>query len=65
MDNNWAEVRSQLDQVLERERAQSQARRQHAALAHSLGRWWSAALCRAWQGRQSLINVVFSSEPQH
>jgi hypothetical protein len=44
MDDNWAEVRRQLDQVLENERAQRQIRRQQQRLWWQVrGAWWSPA----------------------
>lgn len=51
MDNNWAEVRQQMDQVLEMERAQRRAkhrtkdwaqRRQQSSFVQSLKYWWRA-----------------------
>jgi hypothetical protein len=62
MDNNWAEIRRQLDQVLECERAQAQARRRTSSWGQSLGRWWPAALRGTL--RRSPIHAVFSSSVQ-
>lgn len=47
MDNNWAEVRQQMDQVLEMERAQRRAKhrvqgRQQSSFVQSLKYWWRA-----------------------
>lgn len=47
MDNNWAEVRQQMDQVLEWERAQRRAKqpaqgRQQSSFVQSLKYWWQA-----------------------
>lgn len=47
MDNNWAEVRQQMDQVLEWERAQRRAKhrvqgRQQSSFVQSLKYWWRA-----------------------
>lgn len=64
MNENWAEVRRQLDQVLESERARSQARRQPSSVGHALGGWWSAALHRMRVWHWSPANAVLSSRPQ-
>lgn len=62
MDNNWAEVRQQMDQVLEWERAQRQAKlwakqrakyralgRQQSSFVQSLKYWWQAIVDVAQQ----------------
>ncbi len=58
MDNNWAEVRQQMDQVLEMERAQRRAKqrtkyralgRQQSSFVQSLKYWWQAIVDVAQQ----------------
>ena len=53
MYDNWTEVRNQLDQMLELERAQRQVRRncQQPSFWHSLWQWWRPTL-RLAQGRR-------------
>ena len=46
MDDNWAEVRSQLDQVLASERAQRQARRRQPPSLWQAPRQWGAIAVR-------------------
>jgi hypothetical protein len=61
MDNNWAEVRSQLDQVLASELAHRQARRQQPSLWQAL-RHWRAAMLRLWLGvRRRPVRTALSA----
>lgn len=46
MDSNWADARTQLDQVLASERALRQARhRQQPTVRQRLRQWWAPLLC--------------------
>jgi hypothetical protein len=61
MDDNWADVRNQLDQVLESERALRQARRrQQPSFWQSLRHWWPPALRLARGQRRSPASAALS-----
>jgi hypothetical protein len=61
MNNNWAEVRRQLDQVLESERAQCQARRRcQQPFGQSLRQWGATARRFARRVCPLSISITFT-----
>jgi hypothetical protein len=58
MYDNWTEVRSQMEQVLENERLQRQARRQPRSFGQVCRQWWYAILNAALESRRSPSRVA-------
>jgi hypothetical protein len=63
MNDNWAEVRRQMEEVLELERAQRQARRQQSSFGQSLGQWLPSAVWLGRVQRPSPSSSAYSASP--
>lgn len=70
MNNNWAEVRQQMEQVLEMERAQRRQqrqarRRQQSSFAQFLKTVWQAVLAALHGPSHSTASNIHNASPQH